>query len=386
MTDPTNPPSDDDRDAFTAELTARLTSPSSHASLSPTVRSVVTETLDPDSRTESPSRSCFRFPSPSPSPSLSVPIALVRATAATGDDDESPRTDASTAGAPSRATLLEVCTSLAFLGGYARLRQDILGAARATDRERDVAILASDYLHAAAHATLARISISGDRHVALYRTLTAGSAALATSFLERSGTLESVSYSYSDSNLNPNLNSNSNPNPNPNSNSGSPSHASEKREHALAPERPASTPTAVLAGTGSALGAAVVGSSRETLEAMRTYGESLVAAIDAVSESFDADGAGVGDHDHDHVATLETVEQVLLGRRTDPNAKPPSADSPSHPASVPDSSDSEPTAVEAHLERARSALDRLPETAPRERLEAATLVAGRAVEPGRRSN
>ncbi|WP_276255642.1 hypothetical protein [Halomontanus rarus] len=384
MTDPTNPPSDDDRDAFIAELTARLASPSSHASLSPAVRSVVTETLDPDSRTESSSRSRSRFPSPSPSPSLSVPIALVRATAATGDDDESPRTDASTAGAPSRATLLEVCTSLAFLDGYARLRQDILGAARATDRDRDVAILASDYLHAAAHATLAGISISGDRHVALYRTLTAGSAALATSFLERSGTLESVAYSYSDSNPNPNLNSNSNPNPNPNSNSGSPSHASEKREHALAPERPASTPTAVLAGTGSALGAAVVGSSRETLEAMRTYGESLVAAIDAVSESSDADGAGVGDHDH--VTTLETVEQVLLGRRTEPNATAPSADSPSHPASVPDSSDSEPTAVEAHLERARSALDRLPETAPRERLEAATLVAGRAVDPGRRSN
>lgn len=382
MTDLPNSPSDDDRDAFTAELTARLTSPSSHASLSPAVRSVVTETLDPVSQTESPSRSRSRSPAHAPSPSLSVPIALIRATAATGDDDESPRTDASTASAPSRATLLEVSTSLAFLGGYARLRRDVLDAARATARDRDVAILASDYLHAAAHATLAEISISADRHVALYRTLTAGSAALATSFLERSGTLGSVSYSYSDSNSNPN--------------SGSPSHASEKRERAPVPERPASTPTAVLAGTGSALGAAVVGGSRETLEAMRTYGESLVAAVDAV----DGVTPGERDRDHDHVpdrdsdpddgsdrvTILETVERVLLGRRTDPDATARSIDSPSHPASVPDSSDSEPTAVDAHLERARSALDRLPETAPRERLEAATLVAGRAVEPGRRSN
>lgn len=348
----TDLPRDHDRDAFTAELTARVTSPSNHASLSPAVRSVVTETLDP---------------SASGPPSLAVPIALVRATAAAGDigDGGSSQSDAPPT-APTRATLLEVSASLAFLGGYARLRRDVLDAARTANRDRDVAILASDYLHAAAHATLAGVSIPTDRHVALYRALTAGSATLAASFLERKGTLESTScsYSYSESNPYPNAHSNE-----------------EGRRHTL--ERP--TPTAVLAGTGSALGAAVAGSSRETLEAMRTYGESLVAAVDVVSgETTNGDGA---DHDHDHGAPiLETVERVLLGHRTGPDATDPSVGSPERPAAVPDSRVPDPettTAVDAHLERARSALERLPETTPRKRLEAATLVPGTAAETDR---
>ncbi|MCU4743783.1 hypothetical protein [Natronoglomus mannanivorans] len=385
---------DYDHDSFTTELTARVTSPSTHAGLSPAVRSVVTETLE------------------SASSSLAVPVALVRTTAATGDDDGGvARTDASSAPksehalTPTRATLLEISTSLTLLGGYARLRRDVLDDTRATDRDRDIAILASDYLHASAHATLAGVSIPTDRHVDLYRVLTAGSSTLATSFLERTGALEcefehesesepepespsnphSYSFSYSDAH--------SHSAPTSTSTSTSTAASAEDRSH----HTQQLTPTAVLAGTGSALGAAVAGSSRETIEAMRTYGESLVAAIDAVSgtetESVLEHGRGrdCGDDledetEHTEAADdplLEAVERVLVGELGDVatgSSVESVLDSDGPRASVGFDTD---TDITTHLERARSALEALPETAPRARLEAATLVPGMAVEPSR---
>ncbi|MFC4990225.1 hypothetical protein [Saliphagus infecundisoli] len=170
--------------------------------LSPAVERVVNDALD--SRT------------------VSLPTALTRASAeAVGDGGEPPGTDAAS-------------TAVASLSGYAHLRRTLLSA---PDHERRaVALLASDYLLASAHAALGVAAVPPDRRRELYATLTAGSAELAAALFAVS---------------------------------------TDRSERDVDGEPPVA---ATLAETGCALGAAVGAASRGTVEAMADYGRSLATA------------------------------------------------------------------------------------------------------------
>lgn len=220
-----------------------------------------------------------------------LPVALADATAAAAAGDGRP---------PSRGDppgLRAVDAAVASLSGYAHLRRN---RGSAPDREcRAVALLASDYLHASAHAALGSAAVPPERRRALYATLTAGSADLAASLFA----------------------------------------ASTGRAEGSA------VVVATLAETGCALGAAVGTASRETVEAMAAYGRSLATAA----------GRGEGG------TALDRIEAAVAGDR---------------PARDPAAGD-EPAPADGHVERARAALETLPEGEPRRRLERATRVIGR---------
>lgn len=240
-------------------------SPDAEASLSPAVEAVVADALA--SRT------------------ASLPATLTRASAeAVTSGGEPPGTDAAS-------------TAVASLSGYAHLRRTLLSA---PDREgRAVALLASDYLLASAHAALAAAAVPPDRHRELYATLTAGTTELAAS-------LFTASMGHSEEDVD-----------------GEPPVA------------------AILAETGCALGAAVGAASRETAEAMADYGRSLATAA----------GRAEGE-------AAARIEATVAGDRPDIDREPD--DGP----------------IGSHAERARVALETLPEGETRERLERATRVIG----------
>lgn len=133
--------------------------------------------------------------------------------------------------------------SITALGGYAWLRRETL-AGRYAGRERDLAVLASDFLHARAHAALGSDTVGVDRRHRCYRLLTGASRSLTDRFLTIS--------------------------PDPSGRG----------------ETVGSEPAAVLAGTGCALGATVAGADDATAAALYDYGESIAAGLP---------GTGLGD-------------------------------------------------------------------------------------------
>ena len=204
--------------------------------------------------------------------------------------------------------------------------------------ERDISILASDYLHASAHAALASAPVDTDRHVALYRTLTSSSTALATRFLS--------------------------------SGDGSDASADDGVDRGV-------NPTAILMGTACALGSAGASGSREATEAMRIYGESLGSAISLLDTDGNPDEETATNSDS--TPLLEAVERVLTGvGDTDSSAQPDSTILAGEPKLELGSAHHR---VQAHLEDARQSLSLLPENDARMRLEAATAVPLEVIHP-----
>ncbi|WP_255193251.1 hypothetical protein [Natronobeatus ordinarius] len=223
------------------------------------------------------------------------------------------RTVGSAVGESRDGSLLEVATAVSFLGAYAEVRADLLGPESeryVTPRERDGAVLASDYLHASAHQALARASLPAGRHRSCYRLLTEGSKSLVERLFAQTD-------------------------------------AAGSSRHQLSPNARRPSPRAVLVGTGGALGAAAGGASDEVIDAMRRYGESLATAAEAASvdtaESFEKLSAALDDR-----SLVAVAEPRSLPRdgAVDPVADP--------------------------LERARRLLRELPDSPARERLERAT--------------
>lgn len=148
----------------------------------------------------------------------SLPVALARAAAACGDGAD-------------RSTIERVETAVAAFEGYVRLRAESLDPSA----DRDVAVLASDYLHARAYEAVGGAPVALPRRLALYRVLIDGSEALARRFLDRSG---------------------------PESAADGPS------------------PAAALAGVAGELGATAAGVPREAAAAFGRYGRALATALD----------------------------------------------------------------------------------------------------------
>ncbi|SFB78888.1 hypothetical protein SAMN05444422_10214 [Halobiforma haloterrestris] len=180
------------------------------------------------------------------------------------------------------------------------------------NRDRDAAVLASDYLHAAAYAAAGETPVPAGRGLELYRVLASGSTALSHEFLERS--LETRD---------------------PNG-----GHAE-------------SLPPATVAGVAAELGATALGASGEIRAALETYSRSLAAALVASSgDSSDADPSdGVGsfagpiglDLRRTVVRVLSTTDGVRVPEEQGTSTVVPGAE--------PADSDGE-----CHLERAREAV------------------------------
>ncbi len=221
------------------------------------------------------------------------------------------RTVGTAAGEPQANALLIAGTAVSFLEAHARIRIDLLDPdceRYDTPRERDVAILASDHLHASAHETLGGLSLPADQWLSCYRLLTEGSTSLAERLLADVD-------------------------------------AAGPDAGRLSMGESGPSPRAVLAGTGSALGAAVSGASEEVIVAMRTYGESLTTAVEVVASSTDE--------------PFDRLCSVLAEGRPHEYAS----------SLLATPRDGE---AERHLETAREALSELPDSPASTRLERAT--------------
>ncbi|APW97406.1 hypothetical protein CHINAEXTREME_06310 [Halobiforma lacisalsi AJ5] len=180
------------------------------------------------------------------------------------------------------------------------------------ERERDAAVLASDYLHAAAYAAAGETPVPAGRGLELYRVLASGSTALSHEFLERSlGTSD------------------------------------------LDGGDAESLPPATVAGVAADLGATALGATEEIRAALETYSRSLAAAVVARSgETTDTDASDeVGASARPIGVDLRrTVVRVLSA--TD-GIRLPAEQSTSTvvPGAEPANSDGE-----CHLERAREAV------------------------------
>lgn len=182
-------------------------------SLSPEVRAIAFDALEPIDR--------------------SLPVALCRtsARAVPGHD-------------PSERTLEGLAVAVGALEGYVSLRTDLVERDRFQSRsERDGAVLAGDYLHALAHATVGDLSENVPRQLELFRVLTNGSNTIACSFADR------------------------------------PDGTGRER----------TDPRAVLAGVGAALGAVAADGGESTQNAMRTYGYSLSRALTKLAPQDDTE-------------------------------------------------------------------------------------------------
>ena len=223
-------------------------------------------------------------------------------------------------GARERA-LREVATAVSFLAAYRRLRVDLLdpGSRYGAD-ERDVAVLASDHLHASAHEALARAPLPAERRLACYGELTAGSASLAERLLAEAADARSDVHRFPSAGREP-------------------------------------SSRAVLVGTGGAVGAAAAGGTDEVIAPMRTYGESLTAALERTEP--------------ETTAPFERLRAVLDG------------DVPGRAGAAlagPGSRRTGDDGLKDALEAARGALDVLPDSAARTRLERATNLLSLGVE------
>ncbi|RQG94433.1 hypothetical protein [Natrarchaeobius chitinivorans] len=245
--------------------------------LSPSVRSIVSHSLPARDR------------------SLAAALCTIAGEAASASDER-------TGGRPAQS--LEPVTKAAVtFEGYARIRLDLLATDR-YDREnaRDAAVLASDYLHAAAYTMAAETAVPDRRSLELYRILTEGSTTLAALFFERV----------------------------PESSASSPDVSAH--------------PDVVLAETASALGATAVGATTETRAAIERYARGLTAALIAHPDRTDephrtAIGAlsGTAERPETDEVGPETSQFVRFG-------------------------DDRPSTVERHLERARDAIETLRRT------------------------
>lgn len=224
--------------------------------------------------------------------SIDAPVTLVGATGRASSE----RRD---------GDLRTVATAVAALAGYVRLREDLLEGRYETARERDLALLASDHLHATAHETISDADLPVDRQLACYRLLTNGSQSLASTLFT----------------------------------------AAETRPDETTIDR-RRRPRAVLAATGSALGAAAAGGTDEVVSAASTYGESVAAAADLACRSTDSSEA------------FETLRRALDGDRLAREDAPVAADTTE-------------TEIDRHLERARDVVSVLPASPARTRLERA---------------
>ena len=174
------------------------------------------------------------------------PVALIRAIGRVGDR-------------PPEPVYQEVATAVGFLAGYLQLREDLFDSAYDTPRERDRALLASDYLQAGAYSAFDDSTLPEARKLACYRHLTVGSRALAEGLFD--------------------------------SGSGPDDHLS---------------PRAILLGTAGALGAAVA-DLEDVAEAARTYGESVTMARALGADRPD------GDLQETLAATLRGERQRVIG-------------------------------------------------------------------------
>ncbi|MEY7848759.1 hypothetical protein AB7C87_06090 [Natrarchaeobius sp. A-rgal3] len=148
-------------------------------------------------------------------------------------------------------TIAPVSEAVYSFDGYVRIRFDLLSGEQYERADaRDAAILASDYLHAAAYATIAETPVSDRRSLELYRTLVSGSTALAAQFLSRAPE------------------------------AGTPN---ATRPQVSATDRwdASSHPDVTLAETAAALGTTAVGATAETRSAVERYAGSLATTLSA---------------------------------------------------------------------------------------------------------
>ena len=294
--------------------------------------------------------------------SLPVALCLSAGAVAAATDDADATVRESDPRADDR--LEPVTNAVAFLEGYVRIRARLL---RATENEegevvaedgepnaladrRDAAVLASDYLHAAAYEPIAAAPIPDRRTLDLYRTLASGSSSLAGRFALSAGE----------------------PTADDTDGEGG-------AEAGVGTERP----NATLAATAGALGATATGASSDARTALETYARSLSAALRTRSGALPEDAS---------VDPRETAVRVLSGRVGDGETEDQrgGADGsavdyrePSAAATVPDAvaSPSAAPAIERNLERARDAVATLEDAvastadrAPVARLERATRI------------
>ncbi|THE65304.1 hypothetical protein D8Y22_08925 [Salinadaptatus halalkaliphilus] len=245
--------------------------PDHHVSaLSPPVRTIAVESIPPQDR------------------SLSVSLCRVAGEFGSAADSSPRRTD---------RILEPVTDAVAVFEGYVRIRCELLTGDR-YDRpgSRDVAVLASDSLHATAYTMVADAPIADRRILDLYRVLTEGSSTVSGAFQGRS------------------------------SDDGEPT--------GIVTPRPAT----VLAGIAADLGATAVGVPAEQRTALTRYSRSLVAALTLHPSPTDA--------------LTETVVHLLEGRDE-------SHATVDRERATTDGTPVETTSIETHLERARTALSSL---------------------------
>ncbi|ARS90609.1 hypothetical protein [Natrarchaeobaculum aegyptiacum] len=254
------------------------------ASLSPAVRDIVTDAL------------------PRPDRSLAVVLCQVAREVSLDAGDCASATDTpdpEEVDSPTADPTTDLVTAVGCFEGYVEIRADLLADERyGRPTDRDAAVLASDYLHAAAYTQIGGLTDSSRRTASMYQVLTRGSTALATAFHVQSA---------------------------------------DARDDAT----DSRTPDAVLAGTASELGATAAGATEDAREALERYGRSLLGAIAAHPSPSDA----VGD-----VAAL-----VLSGR---PEEAAVERDAKASSSSKP-RDDTHTATVRRHVERAREAITTL---------------------------
>ena len=215
---------------------------------------------------------------------------------------------------PVGRTVEPLANAVAHFEGYVRLRRDLLWTDR-YDRpaDRDAAILASDYLHAAAYAELADVPTTDQRAVALYRTLVRASTTLATALRSSASTRE--------------------------------------RSNADTDGRP----DAILAGAAGSLGATAVGATDDVGAALERYGRSLLTAVDAYPSAVATPSSAETAHSSEHNEARRTVVQLL----SDPLAFDSSTSWNDLPAADGQIGHTATATLESSLERARNAVETL---------------------------
>ncbi|WP_440763442.1 hypothetical protein [Natronorubrum sp. DTA7] len=170
------------------------------------------------------------------------------------------------------ADVLEpVVTAVTLLEGYVSLRLTLMSAAGGLADgggpavDRDDAILASDFLHAGAYATLAETPVSDRRRLELYRLLLEGSTTLTQQCLARIDAAEPVA---------PGERVDTDQRTDPAACADADETVDDRFEVA-----------ATLAETAGAIGAATVGASTETRTTLRRYSHAMMTALASQSSA-----------------------------------------------------------------------------------------------------
>lgn len=285
------------------------------AALAPAVRTIVFDALAPQDR--------------------SLPVALCTIAGTVGSVVNSTSTSNSNSSNRRAVELLDpVTNAVAFLEGYVRIRSGLLESDRYADADRrDAAVLASDYLHAAAYAPIA--TVPDQRALKLYRVLTDGSSSLAAQFVQSVSAADGTAPG--------------------------------------TPPSPRPHPNVTLAGTAATLGATAVGAPDGVRTAMTTYARSLSAALLARTGSESETGTGNGSGSERGHGTAEsspadprtTAVRVLSGRAATETGAGTGTRAATETESTADDDTATNTSsieqIEHHLERARGALETLEE-------------------------